>query len=144
MSVTDHDTMAALPEVRKAAAALGIAVVDGVEVTAVHNGRDVHMLGYFIDPADVGFGGFLQEQRLRRVERIREIGARLARLGVPVNVDGLIARAARNSGASIGRPVIARALLRAGQVASLHEAFDRFLGAGQAAFVPRSGRSPAR
>ncbi len=142
MSVTDHDTVAALAEVRRAAAVLGIAVVDGVEVTAVHNGRDVHMLGYFIDPADVGFGVFLQEQRLRRVERIREIGVRLARLGVPLDVDGLIARVARNPGASVGRPVIARALVRAGQVASLREAFDRFLGAGQAAFVPRTGRSP--
>jgi hypothetical protein len=122
---------------------LGIAVVDGVEVTAVHNGRDVHMLGYFVDPSDVDFGRFLDEQRLRRVERIREIGVRLARLGVPLDVDGLIARSARNPGASVGRRLIAGALVKAGHVASFQEAFDRFLGAGQPAFVPRTGEIPA-
>lgn len=143
MSVTDHDTVAALDEVRRAAAPLGITLVDGIEVTAVHDGRDVHLLGYFIDPADVEFGVFLQEQRKRRVERIREMGARLARLGAPVEVETLIARAARKPGASVGRPVLARALVRAGHVSTLHEAFDRFLAAGQAAFVPRSGKTPA-
>jgi predicted metal-dependent phosphoesterase TrpH len=143
MSVTDHDTVAALAEVRRAAATLGIAVVDGVEVTAVHSRRDVHMLGYFIDPSDEGFGLFLNEQRRRRVERILEICARLARLGVLLDVDGLIARAVRNPGASVGRRVIAGALVKAGHVASLQEAFDRFLGSGQPAFVPRTGEVPA-
>ena len=143
MSVTDHDTVAALAEVRRVAAPLGIEVVDGVEVTAVHNRRDVHMLGYFIDPSDPGLGVFLDEQRRRRVERIIEIGARLARLGVLLDVEGLIARAARNPGASVGRRVIAGALVKAGHVASVQEAFDRFLGSGQPAFVARTGESPA-
>jgi 3',5'-nucleoside bisphosphate phosphatase len=142
MSVTDHDTVAGLPEARRAAALLGITMVDGIEVTAVHDGRDVHMLGYYIDSADANFGLFLQEQRVRRVERVREIGARLERLGVPVDVEKLIARASQNPGASVGRPVIARALVRAGHVASLQEAFDRFLATGQAAFVPRTGKTP--
>jgi predicted metal-dependent phosphoesterase TrpH len=75
MSVTDHDTVAALGDVRRAADPLGITLVDGIEVTAVHEGRDVHVLGYFLDPGDASFGVFLHEQRLRRVERIREIGA---------------------------------------------------------------------
>ncbi len=143
MSVTDHDTVAALDEVRRAAGPLGITLVDGIEVTAVHDGRDVHLLGYFIDPADAELGVFLQEQRRRRVERIREMAARLARLGAPVEVETSIARAARKPGASVGRPVLARALVRAGHVATLREAFDRFLAAGQAAFVPRSGKTPA-
>jgi len=142
MSVTDHDTVAAIPEVRTAAAALGIAVVDGIEVTAVHDRRDVHMLGYFIDPSNGEFGVFLQDQRRRRVERIHEIGARLARLGVTLDVDGLIAKVTRHPEASVGRMAIARALVKAHQVGSLQEAFDRFLGAGRAAFVPRTGKSP--
>jgi hypothetical protein len=100
------------------------------------------MLGYFIDPVDASFGVFLHEQRLRRVERMREIGARLARLGMAVDVEGLVARVARKPGASIGRPVIARALVKSGQVSSLREAFERFLGAGRAAFVPRTGKNP--
>ena len=143
MSVTDHDTVAALGDVRRAADPLGITLVDGIEVTAVHEGRDVHVLGYFLDPGDASFGVFLHEQRLRRIERIREIGARLGRLGVPVDVDGLIARVAQNPGASVGRPLVARALVKAGHVATLREAFDRFLASGQPAFVPRTGKAPA-
>jgi 3',5'-nucleoside bisphosphate phosphatase len=143
MSVTDHDTVAGLGEVRRATLPRGITLVDGIEVTAVHDGRDVHILGYFIDPDHAGFAAFLQEQRLRRVERAREIGARLARLGAPLNVEALIARAARRPGTSVGRPMLARALVRAGYVATPHEAFDRFLVLGQPAFVPRTGKSPA-
>lgn len=143
MSVTDHDTVAGLAEVRQEAAAAAIELVDGIEVTAVHEGRDVHMLGYFIDPADAVFATFLAEQRSRRVDRVREIGARLAQLGAVIDVDALIARTAHVPGASVGRPVIGRALVAAGYVASLQEAFDRYLAAGQPAFVPRAGESPA-
>lgn len=143
MSVTDHDTIAGLGEARRAAASLGMTLVDGIEVTAVHEGRDVHILGYFIDPSDEGFARFLTEQRRRRVERIRVIGARLASLGAAVEVEGLIARAEQSPGASVGRPVIARALVEAGHVATLREAFDRFLGTGQPAYVPRAGKTPA-
>jgi hypothetical protein len=143
MSVTDHDTVAGLADVRDAASAAGIELVDGIEVTAVHDGRDVHVLGYFIDPANHVFNDFLAEQRRRRVERVREIGVRLERLGAVIDVDALIARAAHTPGASVGRPVIGRALVAAGHVQSLQEAFDRFLASGQPAFVPRTGESPA-
>jgi 3',5'-nucleoside bisphosphate phosphatase len=141
--VTDHDTVAGLADVRRAADAAGIELIDGIEVTAVHEGRDVHMLGYFIDPADVAFNRFLAEQRERRVDRVREIAMRLARLGAAIDVEVLIQRATRTPGASVGRPVIARALYAAGHVASLQEAFDRYLASGQPAFVPRMGESPA-
>jgi predicted metal-dependent phosphoesterase TrpH len=143
MSVTDHDTVAGLADVRRAADAAGIALVDGIEITAVHDGRDVHMLGYFIDPADASFNDFLAEQRRRRVDRVREIGARLARLGAVIDVEALIARATHTPGASVGRPVIGRALVAAGHVGSLQEAFDKFLASGQPAFVPRVGESPS-
>ena len=143
MSVTDHDTVAGLAEVRRAADAAGIELVNGIEVTAVHDGRDIHMLGYFIDPADLAFNAFLAEQRHRRVDRVREIGLRLERLGAAIDVDVLLQRVSHMPGASVGRPVIARALVAAGHVASLQDAFDRFLASGRPAFVPRTGESPA-
>src|SRR5262245_52628771 len=142
MSVTDHDTVAGLAPVRRRATAAGVELVDGIEITSVHEGRDVHMLGYFFDPSDQTLGDFLRTQRASRVDRIREIGARLATLGVPIAVDALLATAAQRPGASIGRPVIARALWKAGHVGSMQEAFDRFLAAGQPAFVPRAGSPP--
>ena len=142
MSVTDHDTVAGLAVVRSVAEARGIEFIDGIEITAVHDGRDIHMLGYFFDPSDRSLADFLVQQRRNRIDRVHEIASRLAALGVPVSVDRLLARAAARPGASVGRPAIARALWKAGHVSSLQEAFDRYLAAGQAAFVPRSGRPP--
>jgi predicted metal-dependent phosphoesterase TrpH len=143
MSVTDHDTVAGLAPARQAADAAQIRLVDGIEITSVHEGRDVHMLGYFIDATDEALAEFLRVQRGRRVDRVREIGARLARLGAPIDVEALLAVAADRPGTSVGRPVIGRALMHAGHVSSMQDAFDRFLAAGQPAFVPRLGQSPA-
>ena len=143
MSVTDHDPVAALAEVAVEAAARGIRLVPGIEVTAVADGRDVHLLGYFFDPASVPLLTFLEGQRAQRVSRVREIGARLALLGMPVDVDALVTTAATRPGTSVGRPQIARALVSAGHVSSVQEAFERWLATGLPAFVPRTGPSPA-
>ena len=52
MAVTDHDTTAAVAEVRALAQARGIEAINGIEITAVDEGRDVHILGYFVDPGN--------------------------------------------------------------------------------------------
>jgi predicted metal-dependent phosphoesterase TrpH len=143
MSVTDHDTVSAIAVVRTIAREHGIDLVAGIEITSVHDDRDVHMLGYFFDPADPALLEFLKTQRANRVERFREMGAKLAGLGMPLSIDALLAVAAQRPGASVGRPVLARALYKAGHVASMQDAFDRFLAAGRPAFVPRAGSSPA-
>lgn len=142
MSVTDHDSVAGLAEARLAARDAGVELVDGIEVTAAHEGRDVHVLGYFIDPDNEAFNQFLREQRQRRVDRVRTIAARLAAHGAAVDVDALLAAAAKIPGASVGRPTVARALVAAGHVTSVQEAFDRYLGTGRPAFVPRTGETP--
>ncbi len=143
IAVTDHDTTTSIDEVTRLAAARGIRTVPGIEITSVDEGRDVHMLGYFLDPHDPVLASFLEAQRKLRASRIAEIGSRLSLLGVPVDVEALLARAAAMPGTSIGRPWMARALVEAGHVASVAEAFDRYIGAGQPAFVPRTGSSPA-
>jgi 3',5'-nucleoside bisphosphate phosphatase len=143
MSVTDHDTVGALAEVRRAADEAGIHAVHGIEITSVDDGRDVHILGYFIEPDEPALAAFLQEQRGRRVERMHEIAARLAALGLHVDVDGLLAAAAQRPGASVGRPLVAKALINAGYVRSTGEAFDRYLSWGRPAFVARIGHSPS-
>ena len=143
MSVTDHDTVAALAEVGVEAAARGIRLVPGIEVTSVADGRDVHMLGYFFNQASLPLLTFLEGQRAQRVSRVREIGERLERLGMPIDVEALVSTAALRPGTSVGRPQIARALVSAGHVSSVQEAFDRWLATGLPAFVPRTGPSPA-
>lgn len=141
LAVTDHDTTAAIHEVQQLAAGHGIEAITGIEITAVDDGRDLHVLGYFFDPAHEALDRFLGVQRAARLARAQAIGDRLASLGMPVDLAPLFARAAADSRRSIGRPLIARALVEARYVGDTQEAFDRWLGAGCPAFVPRSGAS---
>jgi 3',5'-nucleoside bisphosphate phosphatase len=142
LGITDHDTVAGLASGRQAAAAFSLTLIDGVEVTAVENGRDVHVLGYFVDSAEASFAAFLARQREQRTARVKEIGARLERLGRPIDIARLLAT--REAREAIGRPAIAAALIAAGHATSQADAFDRFLGEGGAAWVPREGPSVAQ
>ena len=140
MAVTDHDTVAAGAEVARQARARDIEAIAGIEITAVEEGRDVHMLGYFVDPADPVLTAFLSAQRLVRLDRLRRIAARLSELGLPVDVEAAINSA--DAGRTVGRPLIADAMIAKGYVASRREAFDVWLGGGRPAFLPRGGASP--
>jgi len=142
MAATDHDTTAGIAETRAHAGRRGIRSIPGIEITAVADGRDVHMLGYFFDPDDAALAEFLAAQRATRVARIGAIAERLASLGMPVDISPLLAEAARQTGKSIGRPKIARVMIDAGYVADTREAFDKWLARGCPAFVERAGASP--
>jgi len=141
MAATDHDTTGGLDEVRSRASERGIDVVTGIEITAVEKGLDVHVLGYFFEPADATLQAFLVAQRASRIVRIEAIGKRLVTLGYPVDVAAIVADARQAGARAIGRPQIARAMVAAGYVADVQEAFTRWLGSGCPAFVPRVGPS---
>jgi predicted metal-dependent phosphoesterase TrpH len=142
MAVTDHDTIASVDEVRTLASERRIEAVSGIEITAVENGRDVHMLGYFLNPADPGLLLFLEGQRNVRVTRVKAIAERLAELGMPIDLGAALAAADRQTGRAIGRPQVARAMIDAGHVATTRDAFDLWLARDRPAFVPRSGPPP--
>ncbi|HTM02018.1 MAG TPA: PHP domain-containing protein [Vicinamibacterales bacterium] len=139
MAVTDHDTIAACADVRDEAQRRGIETITGIEITAVENNRDVHMLGYFLDTADRELAAFLDRQRAIRRARLEHIGERLAELAMPIDTAQIVAASA---GRSIGRPQVADAMIAAGYVADRREAFDRWLGSDRPAFVPRTGAAP--
>ena len=143
LAVTDHDTVNSCPDVAAMARAHGIEAISGIEITAVESGRDVHMLGYFIDIQDAGLRDFLASQRQTRVVRVERVAQRLAELGMPIDVSPFIT-AALTSGQSIGRPQVADAMIAAGHLTSRRDAFSRWLGAGRPAFVPRDGALPER
>ena len=142
LAVTDHDTVGAVPEVVAAAEAAGVVAVAGIEITAVHAGRDVHVLGYFVDPSSTTLNEFLVRQRQDRRRRVIEIADRLEQLGVPVDRTALTT-AATQPGKSPGRPLVAAALIAAGHVRDIPEAFDRYLSPGAPAFIERMGAPPA-
>lgn len=142
MAVTDHDTTAGLAAAQAAARDAGVTCHVGIEITSVDAGRDVHMLGYGFDPAFAELTSFLSVQRRDRKRRLEEIGVRLAQLGVPVDLEQAMADAGRQAGRALGRPMAAAALVAAGHVADIREAFDRYLGEGKPAFIERIGPSP--
>jgi predicted metal-dependent phosphoesterase TrpH len=137
LAVTDHDTVAGLDDARRAADDFGVAHINGIEMTAVEDGRDVHVLGYFFDPQSPALARCLVEQREARRVRVRAMAARLAEAGVPVDVERLLAEAP--SGRAVGRPALAAALVAAGHARAMHDAFDRWLAEGRPAWVPREG-----
>jgi predicted metal-dependent phosphoesterase TrpH len=139
MAATDHDTTAASAEVARLAQAEGISAVTGIEITAVVDQRDVHVLGYFVDAANASLAAFLARQREDRVARLEAMAARLAAAGVPVDVAAILARGRADQSRAIGRPHLARAMVDAGHVADTREAFDQWLIEGRPGFVPRTG-----
>ena len=142
LAVTDHDTIAGCAAAAHACASAKITFVPGIEVTAVVDGADVHVLGYFVQTHSPAFLSFLAAQRQRRVARVREMIARLAAHGIALDADAILAPTVTDSSKAAGRPWIARALVDAGHVPNVAEAFNRWLSRGRPAFIPRTGASP--
>ena len=143
VSVVDHDTFAAQSEVDAEAARAGIGTVAGIEITAVWHGLDVHILGYYLDPAAADLAQFLDRQRADRVRRVHAMIDRLRGLGVHLDFGRVVSPGGGTPPHAIGRPQVAQALVAAGHVADLREAFERYLGDSRPAFVPRIGATPA-
>jgi predicted metal-dependent phosphoesterase TrpH len=141
-SVTDHDTVAGLAQAAECARRGGLRFLPGIEITAVENQGDVHMLGYGFDPSSARLAEFLRGQRADRVARARRMAERLAALQVPIDVEALIGSSAEE-GRAVGRPQLARALVAKGYAASVNEAFELWLGRGRPAYVARTGATPA-
>lgn len=135
IALTDHDTLAGVADAGRAGESLGVRVIPGCEFSVAAPWGEMHLLAYFL-PA--GGGGtltsFLEEQRNARVTRMREIVRRLAASGAPMTFDDVVAQA---EGEALGRPHAARALVHGGRVRDVTEAFDRYLGRGRPAFVPK-------
>jgi predicted metal-dependent phosphoesterase TrpH len=142
VAVTDHDTVAALTTARAAADAAGIRMVDGIEMTAVEAGADIHILGYFIDPLDPSLAAFLRGQREHRRARVAGMGDLLKKAGVPVDIEDVLAVPVE-SGRAVGRPAVAQALVTAGHATDMADAFGRFLAVGRPGYLPRKGASAA-
>lgn len=140
VGVTDHDTTSAIAAVTAAGRAVGLTVIPGIEITAVEDGLDVHVLGYFIDPGHMELQSFLDRQRADRRRRLEDMVDRLARLDIRLDAGFLQAtRDRRSSGRAVGRPLLARALVAGGHARDVSDAFDRYLAEGRPAFAARTG-----
>ncbi|MBI3490372.1 MAG: PHP domain-containing protein [Acidobacteria bacterium] len=143
LAVTDHDTVAGGDDAAEACARARVTFIPGIEITAVLMGVDVHLLGYFFDRRSPVLLAFLEEQRRRRRDRVREMVDRLARFNIHLDAEAILRPGLEDASKSAGRPWIARALVSGGYVSTTAEAFDRWLARDRPAFVPRSAAAPA-
>ena len=135
IALTDHDTVAGIAEAIAAGAESRLRVVAGCEFSVAAWWGELHLLGYFLPTDDPELGQLFETQRSNRLGRAAEIVERLTGMGVTISLDSVTTQAGH---APIGRPHIARALVNSGEVASINEAFGRYLADGAPACVPKS------
>lgn len=137
VAITDHDTVAGVAEALEAGRTYGITVVPGVEISTRAGGREIHVLGYYIDIRQEQFLSRLEAQRNTRSTRNEAIIAKLRGLGISITLDQVITGIGRDlkPDESVGRPHIADELVRLGAAADMRDAFDKYLAEGAAAFV---------
>jgi predicted metal-dependent phosphoesterase TrpH len=124
LAITDHDTLSALAVARPEAERLGIELINGVELTAEHEGREIHVLGHFVRPDDPALADASNSLRAARADRIRAMAERLEHLGLRVDLRALHLAFPR---ATLGRRHLADWLARTGQVADRRAAFEAYL-----------------
>jgi len=139
VGITDHDTIEGWGEAMAAGREHGVDVVRGIELNTDWGGVEVHILGYEMDPESRELEQRLQELRRARWLRVGAILARLAELGIPLAASEVERYV---QGEAVGRPHIAQALIARGYVQSTREAFERYLGQGAPAYVPRFKIAP--
>jgi 3',5'-nucleoside bisphosphate phosphatase len=139
MALTDHDTTAGVEEAMAAGKDLGVEVIPGVELGTDSRGGDLHMLGLFLDYQDAAFQETMARFREGRIARVHTIVSNLADVGVDISVERVFEIAGE---ASVGRPHVAQALLEAGYIKSMPEAFEKWLAYGGPGDVPRDKLSP--
>jgi 3',5'-nucleoside bisphosphate phosphatase len=142
LALTDHDTLEHLPEARAAAREQGVRLIDACEISCELAGRapgTMHLLVYFVDDSSGPLQDRLGELQAGRGNRNEQIVECLRANGMDVTVDEILAEA---GGGSVGRPHIARVLMRKGYVESIQEAFDRWLAKGRPAYFERVRLAP--
>jgi 3',5'-nucleoside bisphosphate phosphatase len=132
LAISDHDNLAAYFEIRTYADERGVTLIPAMELSCEVDGVDVHVLAYAFDATDERIAQRLEGFRGTRHDRGYAIVAKLRALGLNISAERVDQLAA---GGAMGRPHVARALVEAGYVASVSEAFDKYLGTGKPGYI---------
>jgi predicted metal-dependent phosphoesterase TrpH len=142
LAVTDHDSLAGLDEAQRAAGGPKLELIRGCEISARGEGGEMHILGLWIPrehPNLNFFEGVLRELREHRSARNQIMVERLSKQGCSLSYDEVLAEA---GGESVGRPHIAKVLVRKGYAKSAQEVFTRYLGSKGSAYEPKKVLQP--
>ena len=137
-AITDHDTIEGVAEALAAGEEAGIEVVPGVEISVDYPG-EMHILGYYVDYTNrklLEGLGLLRAYRDRRnpmmIEKLRQMGFDISMAEVAGAADGKV----------VGRPHFAAVMVEKGYVSDYQEAFEKYLGAGQPAYIKKERLTP--
>lgn len=134
LALTDHDTLDGVNAASAAAAPLGVRIIPGCEFSVKAPWGEMHLLGFFLTPGHAGLEAFLAETRIARTKRGHEMVSRLKRAGVSIELADVESEV---KDGALGRPHVARALIRRGAADTFNDAFARFLGRGKPGYVPK-------
>ncbi len=140
IALTDHDSLEGVGEFVQAGKEHGIETIPGVELSAEFEGRDLHILGYGVDPTHEGFQDMLHKFRETRFKRGIKIVEKLNALGVDIEPAEVLAACGKGA---LGRPHIATVLVEKGVVSRIAEAFDKYIADGGPAYVPKYKMDPS-
>ena len=145
IAITDHDATEGIESASAAGRRYGVVVIPGVELSCREFsgeggqvGREIHILGYYVDKDNSALREALEVERDNRVTRLKWMASRLGDIGLPINFEEIRAKAETGTKYSLGRPELAEALVKEGHVSSIDEAFALYLGEGRPAYVRRS------
>ncbi|MHB1340176.1 MAG: PHP domain-containing protein [Coriobacteriia bacterium] len=140
IALTDHDSVAGVPDALAAGSELGVTVIPGVELSAeTDDGRAAHILGYFIESTDPILLAHLESLRATRLDRATRMVAALSASGIPITLEDVLARAREGA---VGRAHVALALVDAGVVPSMSAAFSTLIGRDGPYFVAKPVPGP--
>lgn len=137
VALTDHDTVAGVAEAQQAGKEFEIDVIAGVEISTRAGGKDIHVLGYYVNTEDEQFLQRLRGLREARDERNHLIIGKLQELGLDITWQEVLDELGRplEPDESIGRPHMADVLVKKGYAIDMRDAFDRYLAEGKPGFV---------
>lgn len=140
LALTDHDSVEGIASARDRARGTGLRIIPGVELSCVtQDGRDLHVLGYWIDHEDDRLLERLAGLRAGRMRRAEAMVEALSRGGFVVDLPMVLSQ---SNGGAVGRSHIARALVLSGQAASVRDAFHDLIGMGRPYYVPKDALAP--
>jgi predicted metal-dependent phosphoesterase TrpH len=135
ISIVDHDTLDGNIEANSIASEYGVEVIMGCEFSCYENGKEYHLLGYCFDPDDKNIKIHIDNYRIARLTRAKQIHKKLTVLGANMSFDEILETADK---APVARPHIASVLVKKGYAADLKDAFMKFIGEGGPAYYPKS------
>ncbi|HEY4036779.1 MAG TPA: PHP domain-containing protein [Ktedonobacteraceae bacterium] len=138
LALTDHDSTEGLDEASEAALHLAIDFIPGIEINTDVAQDEIHVLGYYLEYERPEFQAILQVLRDARIHRGQHMVELLNQQGVHITWD----RVRQIAQGAVGRPHVAQALLEAGYIKSIGEAFDKYIGKNGPAYVPRYKLTP--